>query len=210
MPDKQLMDRIRDRFNSHAKYYDANPLTTYVGERELRTIRQFVNPGVTVLDYGCGTGRTTLDLLHRGCQVTAYDISFQMLAHAQANVAKAGYHAEFIHDPATLSGRVWPVVTCIGVFDYYPDPLPLLNTLRHYLTLEGRLVLTFPNAYNPFGWIYAFTSRLSCPATPRTPSFIQEAAKQCGFTVNRLLYAFPAHRPLGFTLVASLSLVGVP
>ncbi len=210
MPDTTLMERIRDRFNSHAKYYDANPLTTYIGERELHIIHQFVPTGATVLDYGCGTGRTTLDLLLRGCQVTAYDISIEMLAFAQAKVVKAGYHAEFTPDPAALSGRLWPIVTCIGVFDYYPDTLPLLNTLRNYLTSDGRLVLTFPNAHSPFGWIYAASSRLSCPATPRTPAFIQKAASLSGFMVNRLRYAFPASQPLGFTLVASLSLVGLP
>jgi SAM-dependent methyltransferase len=200
------MNRIREKFNSHAKYYDANPLTAFIGEKELRVIRQLVPPGVNVLDYGCGTGRTTLDLLRRGCQVTAYDISNEMLAIAQAKTVKAGYQAEFTLDPTLLSGRFWPVVTCIGVFDYYPDPIPLLKTLRRYLRADGKLVLTFPNAHSPFGWIYVVSSRLSCPAMARTPVFVKEAAREAGFTVNRLLYAFPTSRPLGLTLVVSLSL----
>jgi hypothetical protein len=64
------VDKIRHRFDSRAAIYD-NPLTTFIGERELRLIRKLVPPHAEVLDYGCGTGRTTLDLLCRGCKVTA-------------------------------------------------------------------------------------------------------------------------------------------
>jgi Obg family GTPase CgtA-like protein len=74
--------QISRRFDSRAARYD-NPLTAFIGERELRVIRRLVPPGANVLDYGCGTGRTTLDHLRRGCAVTAYDISAKMLALAE-------------------------------------------------------------------------------------------------------------------------------
>ncbi len=74
---------VRNHFDHHAPHYD-NPVTAFIGERELRVIRPLVPPGSTVLDYGCGTGRTTLDLLRRGCRVTAYDLSGGMLALARA------------------------------------------------------------------------------------------------------------------------------
>ncbi len=83
---KAKLDRhIGDHFNARAKRYD-NPLTAFIGERELRQIRPLVPVNSIVLDYGCGTGRTTLDLLKRGCIVTAYDISSEMLAIAQKKV----------------------------------------------------------------------------------------------------------------------------
>ena len=98
------IEKIRQHFNEFAPRYD-NRLTAFVGERELRQIRPFVPPGSVVLDYGCGTGRTTFDLLRRGCTVTAYDISAGMLAQATHKARRLALTAEFVADPERLAGR---------------------------------------------------------------------------------------------------------
>jgi 2-polyprenyl-3-methyl-5-hydroxy-6-metoxy-1,4-benzoquinol methylase len=198
---------VRLGFDRRAAHYD-NPWTAFVGERELRQIRPFVPPGSEVLDYGCGTGRTTLDLLRRGCRVTAYDISAAMLAQAQAKAQAAGFASParvvFTADVGELAGRTWPVVTLIGVLDYYPDPQPLLRTVGQYLTPGGRLVVTYPNAASPLGWLYALGSRFTVPARPRQAAFARQAAIQAGFCVAGLRYAFPALPVVGYTLVLAL------
>ena len=198
--------RVRLGFDRRASHYD-NPWTAFVGERELRQIRPFVPPGSKVLDYGCGTGRTTLDLLHRGCRVTAFDVSAQMLGQAQIKAQAAGFVAPqivFTTDSSQLAGGTWPVVTLIGVLDYYPDPQPMLRTLRQYLAMGGRLVVTYPNATSPMSWLYALGSRFTVPATPRSAVFAQLAARQAGFCVAGLRYAFPALPLVGYTLVLAL------
>jgi 2-polyprenyl-3-methyl-5-hydroxy-6-metoxy-1,4-benzoquinol methylase len=200
---EKLKEKISRRFNVRAKRYD-NPLTAYIGERELRIIRQFVPVGADVLDYGCGTGRTALDHLHRGCKLTAYDISSKMLAIAEAKARHMGYSAEFTSDQNQLLGRQWSLVTCIGVMDYYPDPFPLLNSLCNYLQESGRLIVTFPNALSPLGWLYMAASRVTIPATARTPRFIRSLANQAELQVVALRYAFPPIAPLGHTLVVAL------
>jgi 2-polyprenyl-3-methyl-5-hydroxy-6-metoxy-1,4-benzoquinol methylase len=199
-----IASRIRQHFDARAPHYD-NPVTAFIGERELRCIRCRVPAGATVLDYGCGTGRTTLDLLQRGCTVTAYDLSPEMLALAQAKTQRAGWSAEFTADDTSLVGRVWPVVTCIGVLDYYADPVPLLQTVASYLAPGGRLVVTYPNALSPLGWLYALVSRWTFPAIPRTPAFAWRAAERAGLRVISLDYAFPALPPFGQTLVLALA-----
>jgi 2-polyprenyl-3-methyl-5-hydroxy-6-metoxy-1,4-benzoquinol methylase len=200
-----MVDQIRHRFDSRAANYD-NPLTAFIGERELRPIRKLVTPHAEVLDYGCGTGRTTLDHLRRGCKVTAFDISPKMLAIAKAKAAKMGFEAGFITDPGALRGRTWPIVTCIGVLDYYPDPVPLLKTLWTYLDPSGLLVVTFPNALSPLAWIYIAGSRFTVPAVARTPGFVRRSVAQAGFQILSFSYAFPSIPPLGHTLVVGLHL----
>ena len=194
---------IRRRFDMRAAHYD-NPVTAFVGERELRAIRKLVPPHTEVLDYGCGTGRTTLDHLRRGCKVTAFDISQKMLAIAEAKAAEMKFEAEFTTDPGQLDGRTWSVVTCIGVMDYYPNPVPLFNTLRHYLEPSGVLVVTFPNALSLSAWMYVAGSRFTVPAMARTPGFVSRSAARAGFRVTSLYYAFPAIPPVGHTMVAGL------
>jgi 2-polyprenyl-3-methyl-5-hydroxy-6-metoxy-1,4-benzoquinol methylase len=201
------MQTLAHRFDRRAARYD-NPWTAFIGERELRQIRPFVPHGAAVLDYGCGAGRVTLDLLRRGCRVTAYDISQNMLARAKekvtaSNLTSAG-SVEFLHDAASLEGRAWPCITCIGVLDYYPDPRSLLRSLRALLTPQGRLIVTFPNALSPLAWLYALGSRLTVPATPRTPAFARRTAQESGFSLLAERYAFPALPWLGHTLILAL------
>jgi 2-polyprenyl-3-methyl-5-hydroxy-6-metoxy-1,4-benzoquinol methylase len=195
--------QVRNSFEKRAGHYD-NRTTAYIGERELRVIRTLVPAGSRLLDYGCGTGRAALDHAQRGCQVTAYDISPHMLSFAAGKARQQGLALELTADQQQLSGRTWPLVSCIGVLDYYPDPLPLLRQLQGYMSEGGRLVVTWPNALSPFGWLYYVLSKFTTPATPRTPGFVWSAAAKAGLQVCTLLYAFPAGTRLGFTLVVEM------
>jgi len=199
---------IQRHFDKRAANYD-NPLTVFVGERELRAIRKFIPAGSDVLDYGCGTGRTTLDLLHRGCTVTAYDLSQEMMAIAAQRAARFGFSPELTADAQKLKGRVWPVVTCIGVLDYYRDPLPLLSELASYLLPHGKLIVTYPNAVSPLGWFYALYSRFRFKVILHTPGFTRLAASRAGLLVRSIHYAFPAVPLLGHTIVLEMFKIGV-
>ncbi|MFN3742650.1 MAG: class I SAM-dependent methyltransferase [Anaerolineales bacterium] len=198
---------VRKRFDRRAKRYD-NPLTAFIGEQELRQIRPLIPAGLPILDYGCGSGRVTLELVRLGHAVTAYDFSPQMMELAKRKIAELPAEmrarVEFVESIEQLNGRRWPCITCVGVLDYYPDPRPLLGFLATLLPSKGRLIITFPNAFSPLGWLYAITSRLTVPATPRTYAFAQGVARECGFSIAAVHYAFPAHPVLGHTIVLAL------
>jgi 2-polyprenyl-3-methyl-5-hydroxy-6-metoxy-1,4-benzoquinol methylase len=198
-----MIEKIGNSFEKRAAYYD-NPITAYIGERELCIIRPLIPPGSSVLDYGCGTGRSALDHARRGCSVTAYDLSPNMLSVAENKAKQISANIEFTATLSQLIDRRWPVVTCIGVLDYYPDPRPLLNELNHYLEKNGKLIVTWPNALSPFGWFYFVFSRLTTPSTARTPMFIRRMSKDVGLQISALLYAFPSWAPFGFTLVVEM------
>lgn len=104
--------QLSRRFDARASHYDSH-LTAFIGEYELRCIRPLVPPGSAVLDYGCGTGRTTSDHLRRNCTATAYDFLAKMLAVAEAKARQADFDAEFVSDVTRLLGRTWAIVTCI-------------------------------------------------------------------------------------------------
>jgi 2-polyprenyl-3-methyl-5-hydroxy-6-metoxy-1,4-benzoquinol methylase len=198
-----MNERIGDSFQKRAAHYDSF-VTAYIGERELRVIRPLVPPGSLVLDFGCGTGRSALDHARRGCNVTAYDLSPNMLAIAENKADQMNMQIEFTSNLQQLTGRKWPVVTCIGVLDYYPDPRFFLHELSQYLEKDGKLIVTWPNALSPLGWLYFILSRFTIPSTPRTPGFIRGAAKDVGLQISALLYAFPAWTLFGHTLVVEM------
>ncbi len=199
-----LPQDVRRHFNRRAAHYD-NLVTAFIGERELRLIRKLVPPGSTVLDYGCGTGRTTIDLLKRGCCVTAFDISQEMIRLAEARAGSLSLLAEFTTDANQLAGRVWPLVTCIGVLDYYADVQPLLELLGSYLVPGGRLIVTYPNALSPLGWAYALGSRFHFPVIPHTLRYARQVALRSGLQTISLGFAFPAIPLLGHTLVVEMA-----
>lgn len=201
----QRIKHIAQRFDRHAGNYD-NSVTTWLGVRELHAVCKLVPEGCQVLDYGCGTGRTTLELMKRGCQVTAFDISLEMLSIAQAKATQQGFNVDFLTDAELLAGRTWPVITCIGVLDYYPDPVPLLRTLCQHLAPKGRLVVTFPNAINPIGWSFYLGSRFTVPATPRTPGFVRRACQRAGYQIDNILFTLPSISLIGYTMVLGLSM----
>lgn len=97
------------------------------------------------------------------------------------------------------------MVTCIGVLDYYPDPVPVLRLLGSYLNPRGLLVITFPNALSPCGWLYMLASQFTVPITPRSPAFAKRTAHQAGFSIESMRYAFPAVPLVGYTIVLALS-----
>lgn len=115
-----------------------------------------------------------------------------------------GLEVEFTSSVQQLSGRKWPLVTCIGVLDYYPDPQPLLIELKQFLELDGKLVVTFPNAWSPMGWVYFLLSRFTTPARPSFAGFVQRRAGDCGLVVSAVSYAFPPVHLIGYTVVMEL------
>jgi len=58
----------------------------------------------TVLDFGCGVGRLTVELARQGYDVTGVDVSQRMLDICAGNLAEIGQSARLIVPDASLSG----------------------------------------------------------------------------------------------------------
>lgn len=88
----------------------------------------------TVLDVGCGSGRTTLPLARAGAKhVTGVDFAPQMieLARRAAESANLGARCTFtVGDFMTADlGGPFDYVTALGVFDYVDAPVPFLRRM---------------------------------------------------------------------------------
>ena len=200
-------DTMRPRFDRRAVRYGRNPLTHWVGRSDLAALRDLTppapQPGVTpALDFGCGTGRVTGTLLERGYRVTGYDLSPGMVAQAHAAMGQRPDVA-FTTDRRAVQGP-WPLIVALGVLDYYPDTVPLWREWGHLLSAEGVLVVTAPNATSPLAWLYALSSRFTCPAYLTTVDKLTATVCQAGLIVTDVRHAFPSHRTLGHTLVLRL------
>lgn len=62
----------------------------------------FQTSGPKILEIGCGTGQYTTKLAEQGYQITAVDISEEMMAVAREKITNLGYEAKWLKADITL------------------------------------------------------------------------------------------------------------
>lgn len=114
-----------------------------VGAHAARTVANsaaylssLVEPGMRILDVGCGPGSITIDLARRvgetglvvGIDVSAEVIETARAAAAQAGVANAVFRVGDAYDPTP--GERWDVVHAHQVLQHLGDPVAALRAWR--------------------------------------------------------------------------------
>jgi SAM-dependent methyltransferase len=103
-------------------------------------------PGQQVIDLGCGSGRTTLELAARvspGGHVTGVDISAEMLAGARERAARLHVgNVEFVHADVQVhdlgEARFDAAYSRFGVM-FFADPVAAFGNIRRALRPGGLL-----------------------------------------------------------------------
>ena len=145
-------------FDAHAPVYEDNVFTkNTVREVDFLLEELSLQPGDSILDVGCGTGRHSIELARRGYAVTGLDLSSEMLAKAADKASAAGVNVDWIHADATqfiLPGK-YDCVIClcegaIGLLgqgdDPIDQPLSILCNISRSLKPQAKAVLTVLNA----------------------------------------------------------------
>jgi SAM-dependent methyltransferase len=118
-------------------------------------VHSFYDPrGKRVLDYGCGSGELTFDLLARGAaHVTAFDISETLVERAAARADREGAaeRTRFLVRDAHATGfddDAFDLVVGVAILHHLrlEDALP---EIRRVLKPGGKAVFVEPLAHNP-------------------------------------------------------------
>jgi SAM-dependent methyltransferase len=145
-------------FDAHAPVYEDNVFTkNTVREVDFLLEELSLQPGGSILDVGCGTGRHAIELAKRGYAVTGIDLSSGMLARAAEAAKTARVSVDWIRSDATrfsLPGRYdGAVCLCEGAFgllgqghDPIGQPLSILCNISRSLKPQAKAVLTVLNA----------------------------------------------------------------
>jgi putative AdoMet-dependent methyltransferase len=148
-------------FDAWAAEYDSTVLTAdhhfpFAGYQDVLdeiVDQSQVQPAITVLDLGTGTGNLAAPFLAQGCQVWGLDFSLEMLAQASTK------HPEGVFVQADLLGK-WPQIIqrCFDrvvsgyvfhEFDLETKVSLLQRITSRYLATGGRIVIgdiAFPSA----------------------------------------------------------------
>lgn len=112
-----------------------------------------------ILDFGAGTGRYTLPLLHStDAFLCAYDISVDACKMLKTQASAAGFGSRRLMvtsdlDVARAAGPYDLVLSLFGVLSHIErteDRLTILNSIRSLLACEGLFLVTVPNASRRF------------------------------------------------------------
>jgi SAM-dependent methyltransferase len=155
MTEKTAWERF---FDAHSSIYDDNVFTkNTIPEVDFLLEELSLQPGGSILDVGCGTGRHSIELARRGYAVTGIDLSSGMLARAAEAARAGGVNVHWIRSDATrfsLPGKYdGAVCLCEGAFgllgqadDSIDQPLSILRNISRSLKPQAKAVLTVLNA----------------------------------------------------------------
>jgi len=147
------------------EFFDGHA-SRYMGEVFVKNAREEVDflmeelklqPGNTILDVGCGTGRHAVEFARRGFKMTGVDLSSGMLAEAEKAAASAGVTIELVHNNAAAykPDKKFDAAICLceGAFSLLglgDDPierdLMILRNVNAALDTGGKFIITVPNA----------------------------------------------------------------
>ena len=117
-------------FHSIAAFYEALSDSEERLRREGALLKECLAaaPGPRVADLACGTGLHARFLVDLGAEVTALDISPEMVAHAGARRPHAGI-TYLVGDMRAIEGGPWDLAICLGNSLSLLDSLDQLDTV---------------------------------------------------------------------------------
>lgn len=116
-----------------------------------------VEPGMKALDAGCGTGNFSYKLAEKGAEVTAVDISEDMLKKAKEKFPS--HTNSIVFKQADLyqlpfSEGSFDAVASMAVFEFFHDGQQVFNELYRVLKPGGYLLIGTINKDSSWGELY--------------------------------------------------------
>lgn len=104
--------------------------------------------GESILDAGCGTGHTTLELLNEGYEVTAIDLSQELVDFTQRIIKENNYKGDVrvldLTNAKVLGENKFDTIVCLDVLEHIRDDELALNNLYYILKKDGHLIVSVP------------------------------------------------------------------
>ena len=197
-------DDLFERFHRNIKGSDKGRLREALIRDDLEsTVEGINNPGLTILDAGCGLGDMGLWLAGKGHSIVASDLSQKMADHTRLAAANAGL-AESIEVKnlplqTMLQGeRQYDLICIHAVMEWLAEPFQFMEQLSVNLVKGGYVSLSVYNLHRTIfnGLIkgdfykvltqnFGGESRKSMtPPNPIEPEQVIERFKELGFTVE--------------------------
>lgn len=140
---------MAELFDKKSQDYDdwyQTPKGKLVDKIEKEAIYEYLKPepGMEILDVGCGTGNLSLELARLGVRVTGIDVSEPMLAKARYKAEREGLPVKFYRADARklpFNDGTFDAVVSLTALEFVPDLREALEEAYRVLKPGGRLVV---------------------------------------------------------------------
>lgn len=126
-------------------YDGKSKLRVLLGDELLREVA-----GRSVIEFGCGEGKETVELAQFAAQVEGIDIQEALLERARQHARDAGVASRCRF--GTSASAQADFVVSIDSFEHFADPAMMLTQMYELLRPGGKVVATFgPTWFHPYG-----------------------------------------------------------
>jgi ubiquinone/menaquinone biosynthesis C-methylase UbiE len=149
-------------FDSVANSYDSWYLTKMGGfvdkvETDLAFKLFKVEPGMHIIDIGCGTGNFSIKLAKMGCKVIGIDVSDEMLDIAREKTLKEGLEIEFhnmnVYD-LKFKDDTFDGAFSMAAFEFITEPEKAISEIFRVVKKYGRILIGTINKDSKWGELY--------------------------------------------------------
>jgi len=128
------------------------PTQREISQKGLGTTSHFqTHKGQKVLDIGCGTCQSLLEIKKLGGE--AWGIDPDKNSQKVANKLKLKFHLGTIHN-CKFPTKYFDLITASQVLEHEPDPLKFLKDSKKFLKKNGKIIMSFPNTDSLFEKIW--------------------------------------------------------
>lgn len=149
---------VRDYYNAHAENEQNRldqPLCRIEFISTLRLIDKYFPQQGKICDIGGGTGRYTIELLHKGYLVTLFDLSDEEIRLAGNQLNKKGLSAEQLiigdaRDMSMLASDTFDAALLLGPMYHIIEPnerAKVLQELKRILKPQGVAIIAYLNSW---------------------------------------------------------------
>jgi len=193
---------IQKYYDRYANVYDTKHGVAMAGQSHNFThyyepfLRGTISPGNRVLELGCGSGFYTKWLVDQGCQVTAMDISHNIMDRARQRCPDAKYVEGDCENPKVYLDRAglpsqFDIILGVNTFSYYPNKIDALRNYKQLLSKSGKLVLLDMNGRSPLYRIMCITGKNEMrewysEVSQSTRTSLIKLVKEAGMQVSKL------------------------
>lgn len=126
-------------------------------ETDLALAMLKLDPGMNVLDVGCGTGNFSMKLAERGCVVTGIDGSEAMLKVARRKAAEKNLSISYLQMNATeltFEEGTFDVVVSMAAVEFIEDSARAVAEMFRVSNIGGKVLIGTINADSDWGEYY--------------------------------------------------------
>lgn len=138
-----------DRFNQAAEKWDENPRRVELAKAVAQAMMKHVpmNGQMSALEFGCGTGLISLELIPKIKEIVALDSSEQMIVVLQSKASERSVSnitaicADLTENPKELSGKAFHLIFSSMTFHHIMDTESILAGLKRHLLPGGYIAI---------------------------------------------------------------------